>query len=822
MRFRLTATCPDGSQATDETGTITIVNVNRPPVAYASPAPAIAFQGDLITLRSTAPSGAPASNDPDDDALVYQWTQTPPGPGVTLTGANTATATFTAPAAGGDYTLQFRLLVRDRPSGGLTSTASVVVNVTSNLPPLAMLQCPESVNEGNPVLLDGRGSNDPNGQPLTYAWTQLLGTPSIVVGGETGNTVAFNAPTLTTGQDGFVEFELKVTDTQGLWDLATCMLEIRDVTRPVISVPALPPFEATSSAGSLVTYGVSAVDNVDGDVSSLVVCVPPSGSIFGLGTNAVDCEVEDSIGNTGIATFFVTVRDTTPPVIDPRDDIVDIEATGPDGAAVIYNSPATHDLVDSDGEASCLPASGSIFGLGTTQVTCSAVDAAGNPAVNTHFNVTVVDTTPPTIDPHGNVGPIEATSSLGAQVFYTSPATHDVVDPDGTATCTPTSGSIFALGDTTVTCTASDTAGNAAVPSHFNVTVVDTTAPVVIAPANVTAEATGPLTHVAHGMATASDAVGVVSLTNNAPATFPLGTTTITWTATDAAGNSASATSTVTVVDTTAPAVSVPATIVSEATSAAGAAVSFSASAIDLVYGNVAVSCAPASGSTFALGTTTATCSATDGSGNTGQASFAITVRDTTAPVISYYPGDISAIAGGNSSAVVNYTQPTAWDIVDGAVAVNCSPASGSSFPVGSNTVSCSAKDSRGNTATGSFTVTVSYAWNGFFKPVDMWPVLNSSKAGSAIPLKFSLGGNQGMSIMAAGYPKSAPMSCGGAAEDPLLETVTAGQSSLQYDASANQYIYVWKSEKSWAGTCRQIQVKLIDGTVHTANFSFK
>ena len=51
---------------------------------------------------------------------------------------------------------------------------------------------------------------------------------------------------------------------------------------------------------------------------------------------------------------------------------------------------------------------------------------------------------------------------------------------------------------------------------------------------------------------------------------------------------------------------------------------------------------------------------------------------------------------------------------------------------------------------------------------------------------------------------------------------MTAGSSSLQYDASANQYIYVWKSEKSWAGTCRQIQVKLSDGSVHTANFSFK
>ena len=338
-----------------------------------------------------------------------------------------------------------------------------------------------------------------------------------------------------------------------------------------------------------------------------------------LGTTPVTCSAADAAGNAAEDTYFnVIVVDTTPPTIDPRDDIVDVEATGPDGAAVIYNSPATHDAVDGDGEATCAPASGSVFGLGTTLVTCSATDNAGNHGQDTSFNVTVVDSTPPTIDAHGNVGPIEATSSAGAQGFYTSPATHDAVSGDGTATCAPTSGSIFALGDTMVTCTASDAAGNASTPTQFQFTVVDTTAPAVTAPANVTAEATGPLTAVSHGTATATDAVGVVSLTNNAPGTFPLGTTTITWTATDAAGNSASATSTVTVTDTTAPAVSVPATITREATSAAGAAVSFSTSAFDLVSGNVAVSCAPASGSTFALGTTTVSCSATDGSGNTG------------------------------------------------------------------------------------------------------------------------------------------------------------------------------------------------------------
>jgi len=519
--------------------------------------------------------------------------------------------------------------------------------------------------------------------------------------------------------------------------------------------------------------------------------------------------------------FNVTVVDSTPPTIDPHGNVGPIEATSSLGAQVFYTSPAAHDVVSGDDTASCTPTSGSIFALGDTTVTCTASDAAGNAATPTQFVVTVRDSTPPTIDPHADILGVEATGPDGAAVPYVSPATHDLVDGAGTASCAPASGSTFALGSTFVTCSASDAAGNAAQGTQFHVTVVDTTAPVVIAPANVTAEATGPLTAVPHGAATASDAVGVVSLTNDAPITFPLGTTTITWTAADAAGNSTSATSTVTVVDTTAPAVTVPASLVREATSAAGASVTFSASAIDLVYGNVAVTCAPASGSTFALGVTTVACAATDGSGNTGHAAFTVTVQDTTAPVV-YYQGDVTATAGSNSTATVNYTQPTAWDIVDGTVPVNCTPASGATFPVGTNTVYCTATDQHNNTASGSFKVTVSYGWTGFFRPVDMAPIVNSSKAGSAIPIKFSLGGNQGMGIMAAGYPKSAPMSCGGAVEDPMLETVTAGASSLQYDSGAGQYIYVWKSEKSWAGTCRQIQVKLADGTLHTANFSFK
>jgi hypothetical protein len=87
---------------------------------------------------------------------------------------------------------------------------------------------------------------------------------------------------------------------------------------------------------------------------------------------------------------------------------------------------------------------------------------------------------------------------------------------------------------------------------------------------------------------------------------------------------------------------------------------------------------------------------------------------------------------------------------------------------------------------------------------------------------KFSLAGNHGLSILAAGFPTSQKVTCNaGAPQDMIEETVTAGNSYLSYDSSLNQYNYVWKTDKAWAGTCRVFSMKLIDGTTHTALFPF-
>jgi len=109
------------------------------------------------------------------------------------------------------------------------------------------------------------------------------------------------------------------------------------------------------------------------------------------------------------------------------------------------------------------------------------------------------------------------------------------------------------------------------------------------------------------------------------------------------------------------------------------------------------------------------------------------------------------------------------------------------------------------------------YNFSGFFQPVDNTPTLNVAKAGGAIPVKFSLGGDQGLDIFRPGYPRVTTVSCNtGAPTDAIETTVTAGGNSLQYDPTAGQYTYVWKTSSNGAGTCVQFDLGLNDGSTHT------
>jgi hypothetical protein len=167
------------------------------------------------------------------------------------------------------------------------------------------------------------------------------------------------------------------------------------------------------------------------------------------------------------------------------------------------------------------------------------------------------------------------------------------------------------------------------------------------------------------------------------------------------------------------------------------------------------------------------------------------------------------------------------WTASDGESGL-ATPATGSTAldtsTVGPHTATARATDKVGHTGTGSCVYTVIFRFTGFFSPVNNPSTINVVQPGSAVPVKFSLAGDQGLAIFAAGYPRAVNQSCStGIATDIVEETVTAGSSLLSYDPGSQQYVYVWKTPSTWpSGSCRQLQVRLVDGTNHVANFKAK
>jgi hypothetical protein len=187
------------------------------------------------------------------------------------------------------------------------------------------------------------------------------------------------------------------------------------------------------------------------------------------------------------------------------------------------------------------------------------------------------------------------------------------------------------------------------------------------------------------------------------------------------------------VVDLTAPSLNLPAPITTPATTNTDAIVNYSVTSTDNRDPNPVVSCAPASGSAFTIGTTTVPCTARDAAGNVTPGSFTVTVTDPFAPILTV-PANISVQADNQNGAVVNFTA-TATDNHDPNPVVVCTPPSGSVFPVGFTPTSCTATDASGNSSTRTFTVSV-----GAPPKVASAIVLQSSSPGSTYgqPVTFT------------------------------------------------------------------------------------
>ena len=248
LTFSLTVTAGGMTSAAD-TVTIT-VQASTAPTADAG-ADQTVEEGALAVLDGSA------SNDPENQALTYAWTQTGGSPNVTLSSATATRPAFTAPSVTADTDLVFSLTVTD--AGGLSSAAdTVTITVRNNVAPTADAGADQRVGEGAAVALDGSGSSDPEGGTLTYAWTQTGGSPNVALTGAATAKPTFTAPSGLSA-NAVLTFTLTVTDPQGNTGTDTVT-----VTVPTATNNTAP----TADAGTDQTVAEGATVTLDGSGSS--------------------------------------------------------------------------------------------------------------------------------------------------------------------------------------------------------------------------------------------------------------------------------------------------------------------------------------------------------------------------------------------------------------------------------------------------------------------------------------------------------------------------------------------------------------------------
>jgi hypothetical protein len=423
---------------------------------------------------------------------------------------------------------------------------------------------------------------------------------------------------------GTTQVAYTATDGDGLTATCTTTATVVDTTAPAIHCPAAVTAECSGNQQASVDPGQASASDVCGGVA---VANPAAGS-YPVGTTLTSFSATDDAGLTASCTSSVTVVDTTPPAISCP-GAVTVECTGNGGAAA---NPGHATASDTCGGVTINDAPGGNFALGTTATVFSAVDAAGH-SVSCTSSVTVVDTTPPAIQ---CPAPVVVECQANNQAVVDLPGAGAADSCSGAAGTDPAAAA-YNLGTTPVLYGATDGAGNTA-SCATSVTVVDTQGPQLSnVPAPIQVQSQGANTPVSVPLPTATDGCqGAVAVASDAPATFPVGTTTVTFTAVDESGNAAHATTTVTVSDTAPPVFSnVPAPVSIQKNNPNGATYNLPMpTATDASDGVVPVtSDAP---SIYPIGTTTVTFTATDSHGNTATATTTVTVTKKKPPTINH------------------------------------------------------------------------------------------------------------------------------------------------------------------------------------------
>jgi len=382
-------------------------------------------------------------------------------------------------------------------------------------------------------------------------------------------------------------------------------------------------------------FGALAMLSTGGAVATCDTVIVGAITVTDQETAVFDQQDSASVGDVVFPTFTLTAAAPN----------VTAECTG-GGAVVTFPDPTVTGGCPPVGAVSCAPPSGSTFPLGVTIVTCTVTDARPITA-STTFTVTVEDTVPPTITCPPNVT-VNADAGLctASGVTLGLPV---VVEACGVTSLINDAPGSFPVGTTTVNWTVTDAAGQTAICSQ-QVTVIDNQPPTIACPATVTVSADAGLcsaSGVSLGSPVTSDNCGVASVVNDAPGTFPVGTTPVTWTVTDVNGLTASCIQNVVVNDNQPPVIACPAgpielevgltcVAVVPAASFFGVTASDNCSPVTVVYTTNGVPITfPAD---FPLGTITVTATATDPSLNSASCSFPVKVIDLRGDVLANEP----------------------------------------------------------------------------------------------------------------------------------------------------------------------------------------
>jgi hypothetical protein len=309
--------------------------------------------------------------------------------------------------------------------------------------------------------------------------------------------------------------------------------------------------------------------------------------------------------------------------------------------------------------------------------------------------------------------------------------------------------------------------------------------------------------------------------------TSTLGDKSFSVTATDGSGNQTTVSHSYRVVDRTKPTVDLT-TPADGARYERGAHVAAAYSCSDEQGGSGLASCTGdvpngAALDTAALGQKSFSVTATDAAGNSSTVTHSYTVVDRTGPSVSLRTPSDGAVYSNGQAVVADYD---CADEAGGSGLASCTGdvADGARLDTsafGQHSFTVTATDNAGNSTARTVHYTVGFDFRGFVGLANR-PGVNVIKAGAVVPVAFSLHGKQRGRKLARHYPRVVPMTCGSKADlDGGEHARRIGWRKLHYDARHDLYVFFWHTSSRWEGSCRQLVLKLSDGSYHRLDFRF-